>query len=327
MVKSASVHLESWSRFTCNNLVIVPELVGATCEFPFEKAEIKIVIPGPEHLYQRSSNDLPKKDSLLFISGWETVNGVEKPYKISVDSIEIVANLRKILPFSPTEKHRTHEQHLYLSKVTEEHEIVTKKAFDYWVRVLRWQSGLGSLGRPEISSVNSGWGTILRAQGDTHTLSRSAIILQMTTDSPINLEQWQRTQHLVKMGGEPPVYIDLMYDGITQYVNHDFRRSIIDLAVACEVLIRTRVMNSLPSNLNPKIKQYIDETGIRQFIKYFKETLTDTQSSALRDSWSDIQKLFDDRNGILHSGDTKNLPRERCKKYIDVARKFVNTCG
>lgn len=87
MTENPLISLESWSRFQSNHLPIAPDLIGASCEFSIEHAQIKIEIPDSKHLSDEDD------DELLHVSGYETKDGSKVPNRIQVSSVDVITNL------------------------------------------------------------------------------------------------------------------------------------------------------------------------------------------------------------------------------------------
>jgi len=322
------VNIVSWNRFITRNLVVVPELLGLTHEFQFESGLIRIELPAADKLTEDKT-----KDSRLVISAYKTEEGIQLPTRISVKSIDLVCNLSKSIsiPAEVLTRHPnpidllTEKQQKQVNDISNTHSDIAYRAFELWIGTLRWKSGNGSIGTSEIHGSKSGWSTYLLNEATNKRFWAGPHALTTYIHNPVTLEQWNEAQEALKLGLKSPVYIDLLFEGIEQLKNGDIRRTVVDLAVACEAFIRLRVMQTLPDGLTDSVRKYIDDANIRQSLNYFiLETLNEEQKKLIKGISSTLHQLFDARNTILHSGYKEDLTQSECRKYLDATRKLIS---
>jgi hypothetical protein len=323
----SKIDLLSWSRFITRDLVVSPELLGLACEFQFEKGRIRIEIPTADSLTDNEAND-----SALKISSYKEKNGRKIPVGIAVNSVDVLVylNRRVNLPKEVLTRHPnpidllSREQQKLLDELTTTHYDVASRAFDLWVKTLRWKSGKGIIGRPEVHGFESGWSTYLLDKTTKWRFWATPLRLTITLHEPIALSVWNEVVKSLQLGQKPPVYIDLMFDGIEQFKLGDLQRSVVDLAVACESYMRARVRQNLPSGLTDVVLKYIDEAPIRRVLdNLFEDTLSNAQTRILKSIRSTLHQLFNARNDILHSGHKGDLKSDDCKKYIEATKKLI----
>jgi len=94
-----------------------------------------------------------------------------------------------------------------------------------------------------------------------------------------------------------------MFDWIEQLKVGNLQQSVVQLPVACEAFMRTRVMHNLPKSLPATIVKYIDEASISKVQDhFFKDTLDNGQKKVLESINSRLHQIFAARNTILRSG-------------------------
>ncbi len=330
MNENAAVHLESRTEILSNHLAVTPDVVGATCSFPLGSGKIRIEIPSLKLIPEIGLDNSAR----LHVSGFiNTKEGVQKPNRISVSSVDVITDIGKVVQVPndwllqerfPQAELST-EQIDYTYKLLEEHEGLAKRGFDLWARTLRWKSGHGDIGRQEVEGIITGYHTRLFIKDTNKHMLQSGIRMIGRIDAPVNLVQWEEAQKALQSGIQPPIYIELYYDGLEQIWIGEYRRAVTDLAVACETYLRTRVMNSLPNGLNEPIKYYIDSSNINQVVShFFKETLNAEQARVYKSIQDDLSKLFARRNMILHSGSVKDLTEQECQEYAQTTKKLIN---
>jgi len=324
---NSQVDLLSRNRFITRNLAVVPELVGKATEFKFENSQVRIELPTEDKLTESREDDSP-----LHIIGYAKKDGSKKPTKIAVNSVVVLVriNERIRLPKEVLTRHPnpidllSNEQQKQLDKLAKAYGDTAYRAFDLWIRTLRWKSGNGAIGRPEIHGAKSGRSTYLLNGQTGRRFWAYPKPLTLRMYECITLPQWHEVEVALELGQQPPIYIDLMFDGIEQCKVGDLQSSVVDLAVACEAFMRIRVMQNLPSGLTDAVLKHIGEAPIRRVLdNLFKDTLSDEQNRRLKSILSTLRQLFKARNEILHSGQKENLTPADCKKYIEATKKLI----
>ena len=249
-----------------------------------------------------------------------------------MNSVDVLVHIneRPSLPEEALTRHPnpigllSNEQQRELNKLAKAYEDTAYRAFDLWIRTLRWKSDNSTIGRPEIHGYESGWGTYLYNNETSNQFWSFHKPYTLNIYTAVTLDQWYEVEETLKRGQEPPVYIDLMFDGIEQFYLGYLQRSVVDLAVACEAFMRARVTQNLPEGLTSSLLTYIDEANIRQLQGHlFKDTLDNEQRKLLKSINSRLHELFDARNTILHSGQKQDLTSDNCQKYVEVTKKLI----
>ena len=110
-------------------------------------------------------------------------------------------------------------------------------------------------------------------------------------------------------GESPPIFYDLLYSAMARLERGDLRLTIIDAAVAAETFMRKAVQAGLSAGLDASLEEYSEDTGIRQVVNtYFPKCLDTEQRDTFKKTIkSNLHKLFDDRNDIMHLGHKEGL--------------------
>jgi hypothetical protein len=204
------------------------------------------------------------------------------------------------------------------------HQTIAENAFDAWLRVLRWKSNNGHIGRPILVGPESGWGTYLIEENTGHRFWAATRTLHGPPGQALTLVEWSDAAHALSSGVFSPVHYDLLFDAIEHFQIEDFQRSIVDSAVACESYMRAKVMQTVPLGLGDSIRKYIDEANIRQVLnRFFPEILTEEKRAKLKGINSMLHQLFDARNTILHSGHKADLTLSECQRYLEATQTLI----
>jgi len=330
----SQINIRSWRRYLTRNLTIVPELLGLSHEFAFRNGQVKIELPSADNLPKEITNEsiMESRDSVVTIKSYREEAGCKLPLAVSVKSVDVQVDLDEVVTLPEEVLTRqpnpvdllSKEQQTQLDKIMNSHTDFADEAFDRWIRILRWKSDNGSIARPEIHGLDSGWGTHLLDSATKRRFWRSGVTVTVYLDHAITLQIWHDVEATIKQGQESPVYVDLMFDGIEQLKVGNLQQSVVHLAVACEAFMRTRVMQNLPKGLSATVVKYIDEAPIRQVQeRFFKDTLDNEQKKVLKSTNSRLHQLFNARNTVLHSGRKEDLTSADCQQYIGATKKLI----
>jgi hypothetical protein len=215
-----------------------------------------------------------------------------------------------------------------LDRFAKDNEPFTRKAFDLWLRILRWKSNHGSIGRPEVHGHESGWGTCLVTQSSGQRIWIWHDAFRGRCAVPITSEIWQAAEFALVNQQIPPVYIELMFDAIEHIELADYQRALVDMAVACETYLRKIVADSIPAGMSDRITEYIDDANIRNVLtKFVPDLINEEQQKNLKSISSTLHQLFDKRNDILHSGRIEPPTKTECDRYLETTKTLLNLRG
>lgn len=309
------------------HLVIQPELVGALHEFIFEGYKIRIKLPSKAQIPTE-----PLQGDLLFFNVYKEANGRKIPRDFYVRAVDVevcvpepILVTKDILNQPPNAFDIVPEtQQAQLNKLTENYGAIAEKAFDFWLRVLRWKCGESAIGRPEIRGSASGWSTYLITEPGGQRIWIAPGISRVKRYKAVTGEIWNHADSALKKGLKPPVFVEFEFDAIEHIQLGDLQRGIVDMAVACETFLRMLVAQSLPSNLNRSVSEYVDDTNIRLVLrKFVPEILTATERKQLKKIESKLHELFDVRNDILHKGRIEQLTSRDCHRFLEATSKLL----
>jgi len=328
------INIVSWHRYLTRGLVVAPELLGLSHEFTYKSGSVKIELPSGDALPKKVTDTSMSEpdDAPVTVKGYRKQGDYWTPTQVSVKSVDAQVDLSETvtLPEEVMTRHPnpvdlvSREQQARLNQMTESYWGFADEAFDRWVRTLRWKSGQGWIARPEIHGSDSGWGTCLLDRDTKRRLWRSGVEVTMHMHSPITLPTWNDVEAAIKQGHESPVYVDSMFDGIEQFKADNLQLSVVYLAVACEAFMRARVVRCLPTGLSPAAAKFLSEAPIAQVRDHlFKDTLDSEQKKALAAFNTQLRRLFEARNRIVHWGHKPGLTEADCRAYIKATEKLI----
>ena len=192
-----------------------------------------------------------------------------------------------------------------------------------WMRCVRWKTGLGRFGRAAVVGPETGWKTRLRDTSSGKTVWIGKVTFISPARPSVTSKQWETIAGALVAGEPPPVFVDLLFDAEMHIEAGDFRRAVIDAAVAAETYICTTVQSTLPAGLGDAARRLIDEGNIRPVMeRLLPEALASLGKKGYKVP-SDLQKIFDARNKIMHSGHVADLSKEKCNQYVASVRRLI----
>lgn len=326
-MQDVALDLASRNSFLTRDLVITPDLVGSFHEFVYEDRGIKISLPSAEPLPTE-----PNEGRLLTFKHYKESNGGKIPQEFWVHVVDVTVLIpepvslpKDILKRHPNADDIVHDgKQKQLNRLAEQNESIAKRAFDLWIRVLRWKSDNGAIGRPEVQGHESGWGTYLVTESSSQGIWIWRGAFQVKASRVVTPQIWQAAGSALTEGLAPPIYLELMFDAIEHIKLGDLQRAVVDMAVGCESFLRLLVPSSLPPGILGSIKKYRNNANIRTVLKKFvPQILNEEEQKKLKKIEGTLDKLFDTRNDILHVGRVDSLTPTDCQKYLEVTRALL----
>jgi len=231
-MKHIDLELESWNRFIIRNLTVETDLVGLFHEFQFDEKRVRIQLPSAKYL--------PGEDGegeKLSCNSWRLVDGKQVPTKYWVHEVDVTILIpnRITIPeevlsrqpnaydiYSQAEQDR-------LDEIANQYGGLAEKAFDIWIRVLRWKCNNSAIGRPAIHGSRSGWSTYLIHENISQSVWASNDTMVAKGSKPMTSLEWQAVETAMQANNMPPIYFELMFDSIEHIKNEDLQRAVVDL--------------------------------------------------------------------------------------------------
>jgi hypothetical protein len=302
--------------FDLDRLCITPELVGAKHEFVSDGMQFTLQLPGVDR------EDVPFEQRRLHLHKWQTKGNVPLEYEVhSLDvEVELADSVRvpeEVLRLHPNQidLFTPHEQ-TQLTKLVAEAGQALRTAFAYWLRLLRWKSGIGYIGEPSIRYAGSGQGgAVLRERTTKHRMWLQGGVISVTGSKPVTLAEWDATQAALSACKSPPVWFDFLFDSQMRINNKDLVGGVLSLAIALEVNLRFIFSEDLlKANLQPVVLEVFDLTNMRALLTRLKKIRQWDSSWAASTDLGAFHKLMDHRDGVMHRAKTENLDESELRK-------------
>jgi hypothetical protein len=332
-----SEELTSWNRFRTRNLGVAPELLGQAHVFTFDGHGIAISLPSDESLPADAKQGEGFIGDRLSVNSWQRAqDGGLQIRRVDVHNVDVVVDIpgRTAVPEEAlnrpirADQLFSEQQQKHLDKLASKYGNIARRAFDLWIRTMRWKADDSRIGVPEVRDAETGWGTRIREKTTQKDVWAETQIFVVPAESIVTIEVWNEVSATLDSGHYPSIYCDLLYDAMAHLERGDLQRAVVDAAVAAETYMRTIVQQGFPDDLDASLQEYINEANIRPvFKKLFPAHLDTPQNKIPKALNSNLHKLFDDRNKIMHfmhSGQKKAITAQDCHKYIRTVRALIS---
>lgn len=323
----------SWNRYATPGFQIVPSLMGKRHSFEHANHQVNIILP-TEDLDEiiRTEPLMRPEGSKLWLSSSREEQGEKIPISLGLESVDVTIELKSKIKIHEQMLERppnasdllSKEEATRLDNVTEEQRTIADAAFERWLRVMRWHTRTSALGRLHGRAHTVNWGTDLLEKSTGKRLWVWHSPFKVYLGHPIEVDAWNRAEESLRRGDRSPLHFDYYFDGIEFLKTDEYQRSAVDFAVAAEVFLRSKIVAKLPANLLQSIATYVDDANIRTVLtKFFPELLTTQGKASYKKLSSELHKLFDARNDILHSGIRSGLNQQIVQSFRAATESLI----
>ena len=328
-MKKYQVKVKSWNRFLIRNLAVKPEIMGNEHSFPFENSTVSIKIPSIVQADRGKNHDEVASVGARLASNNEPLEF--RIYKVDVEVLlPITVSLPKeVLNRNPNALDLlSNEKQKEFEKVAKQHQLVAEKAFEYWIRIVRWVCDDSRIGRNQVESFHSGWSTYLKDAESNVKFWIQGKVFYALGYKALGVDKWSEIQRKLSKGSQPPIYVEFKHDAEEHIKLGDYGRSLVDMAIACETFLRFTVLQRLPEELDSKLSSYIEEANISQYINnFFPEVIDEVTDRQFKKLKSDLFSLFERRNNLVHMGKDNGIDEKLCLKFFKVTQKLLSMSG
>jgi hypothetical protein len=325
MMAYVDVPAHIFRRFDLDRLCITPELVGAKHDFAFEGNKFTLELPNTDH------EGVPFEQQRLRLYKLRTKGNVPLEFEVRnvdlvmelADSVRVPEEILHLQPnqfdlFTPTEQ-------VQMDKLVEEAEQALRAAFGYWLRVLRWKSGIGHIGEPSIRYAGSGQGgAVLREKSSKHRMWLQGQVIMAIGRHAVTSLEWNATQAALAARKTPPVWFEFLFDSQMRINNNDLVGAVLSLAIALEVNLRFIFSGDLrKANLQPVVLEVFGLTNMRALLTRLKKIRHWDSTWAASTDFNAFHKLMDHRDGVMHTAKTENLGASELRKMHAAVKRFA----
>jgi hypothetical protein len=241
-------------------------LQGATAQFSFENELVEISLPRlpPDG---KLASDYRYREAE--VDEWKNLTGEIINVHIYVVAVTILS-LEFDLPIAAAQ-HPHIDTSLYseaearaLDEKSDQLHFLARRAMDYWLRVVRWKTGLGLI---DIDTLPTGESLYRgRLINDSNGGGFYSPPIQRTFAGSrryrLTAAKWSDIESAVCAGEKPPIWSEYQMRAHRRIDNADLVAAIIDLAVAAESVIRRAVDRQLPANTSEGSRKKVARTNM-----------------------------------------------------------------
>lgn len=319
--------IRSWNRFYTRNLRITADLIGQSHEFFFSGASITIRLPGKEQVDRG-----PGFDEIASRGTYRLIDEVEVPQNYHIYKADVEVNLGAVALLDPAVL--TAQANAYelvdgetqekLNQDCEVHETIAAQAFEYWLSVLRWVSDDYSIGRHAVIANHSGFSTYLHEVQSGGKVWIQSVMINVPGARSITTAHWLKAAARLTNGEKAFPHITILHEAEEYYERGEYRRCLIDMAVATELYVRAVCMSRLPEKLEPYFYEKIDRINISELMeKVFPKYLDREETKAFLSIKAELVAMFKARNQVMHMADYGVANAPTCKMYLRSAKVLI----
>ncbi len=298
-----------WKRYETYDFDIVPSLAGASHRFKYLGLEVEICLPK-----KPKQRDWRNDESPLTCSAYKIRNGRKLPlsYRVHhVDTYLVTGNARKISEdaignvnlslFSKKERQR-------LDHLSHNYSQILDEAFQYWIDVLRWKSGIPTLCHFVFNRQRTAWGTYLVDANDKRRFYAPPLAIKIEVGTPVPRRAWSATQHAIAISSVAPLWHTSIAEASHRFRLGDARGFIIELAIASETIVRQLMLRFLRAPVNPAVQSMVNFVQISRILDDWHRLGFDSAAwYRLKAEKAAVKRVMELRNAIMHRGEIPKL--------------------
>jgi hypothetical protein len=318
------VPLQLRCQFRCQRFAVLPALMGKSHEFEFAESRVIITLPNISEV-----GDINSSQPKAVCQAWRPVNGENIPSNYDIYRVEIKVISNAVPAIHPDMLNLNinqyglidEEEQQALDDLGNSNFSLAVAAYEYWLAVLRWKTGDHQIGREATVGNAVGQSPRLHTVDTEKAVWVSMAVINFGASHKTTLKEWEACEVALQNNEKVPEHIILLQDGQENHQRLDYRRSLIDIAIACEIYLRFKVLSSMPESLLPSLRVAIESMNINQYAtKFFPEILDTDGKAAYRKINKGLASLFDLRNKIMHMHNNERATSEQCVRFIDLAK-------
>jgi hypothetical protein len=321
-METRQIEVKSWNRFLTRNLAVKPEVLGCEHRFSFDDRIVSIKVPSSIQVDRERGYN--KSTSVASIANRRAVD--DEPLEYYIHSVDVEVSIPDTLtiPSEVLNLPPNAPEVSQLMKFVEQHKPIAEKAFEYWIRIVRWVCDDSRIGQNKVENYRSGWSTkLIDVESDTTVFgTQKFYALGYKT---LSVEEWEKIRSELSSSSQPPVYVELKHDAEENIRLGDYGLSLLYLAFACEVFLRFAVIGTLPKTLNDEVIRYIERANVSLYIdKLFPEILDVATKKQFKSIKSDLHSLSEHRNKVVHMGNDEGVDEKLCLRFLKVTEELLS---
>lgn len=302
--------------------------MGLSHRFDFDGRSVEVRLPS-ESAADRGEG----YDTVARCVRWKRHDGKKIPLAYNISKIDVSVIVKgmieipeKLLQLSPNQFDMiTESKAEYLNSMASVHEKSAARAFDYWIRVVRWKTRFWMIGQSEVIGAESGWGTYL-IDKDTKHRFWVGIRTWVADGAPIvYVDKMMSVLESARRAEVPPIWFEFLFDAEHKANIGDRNGCVLDLAIAFESLLKRLLITQISkdNSIDPQISKLLSKLGIRLVFRHIRKC--DFWGAEWKGNCDvkEINDMIDCRNDIIHAGFDIKLDDDKLRKMIASVKAFI----
>lgn len=314
-----------WKRFQTYDLSIAPSIAGGVHEFAHNGCHVKIRLPG-----KPKRKDWRKNSSNIECKHYRKRSGRDYPVSYIVKSVDITIETgksRKIPENSigAVDHSMFNSRQLEsLDKFTRRYEIVVDSAFERWLDVLRWKTGIHTICPYHETRQRSFWGSYLFDASTKRDFYRPPYRITVNLLKSVSKKEWRAAQSALENDIDVPIWHIYIAEAHLRRGVGDIRGFILDLAISIETMVRALMREYIVSSAAPVFVDSVGRTGLMQILdNWVKINYSNKIWTSMSDEIKMVKFVNAQRNHIMHRGLKPDLSLNRAHELAQAVLMFV----
>jgi hypothetical protein len=318
------VKIAVWTRFDMHGLEVAPSLAGAEHRFEFRGRTVSFRLPKRPKV-----KDWQKKNASITCSSYRVRSTRKVPVRYSIHGIDALLRTRKKRSIRQDAFERvdvslfSRRQRTSLDKICASQFQILTDAFDYWLEVLRWKSGLRMIGQYRVNRQRSAWGPYL-ADSDTGRLFyASTRLISVGRPATLSVRHWKLAEKALLALRNVPVWQQYLSEAEQKLQTGDSRGAVLDAAIAVETSVRQLIATAVLRVPNASAEGLLNALPISRILDKWTQLGFSSRRWREQDLQKDLKSLFEMRNAIMHRGKRVDPEADLLYRALSAANYFV----
>lgn len=311
------IRLRLHEQIDCEELSIDAELAGSVIDFNIDSFSVSIKLPEAPPEKSRANAD-------IVVTRYRTAPYT--PLELSVKRLNVYVSQNEAFQLIPSQllllapavaKSQFPKECRELDEIAHNFNAIGRKAYDLWLRMLRWKTADWRIGRGSMQQDSGG--VALMTENGNNPIWRSTARIIRPDSTTVTSSQWIEVSRCLNEHVSVPLPVDLYFDARKFEHAGDTRRATLDAAIAIESYIRDLLSTALPAEIGPEVRAALDEVNIR---KVFSKILPELGRPLDENQKKGLNKIFDLRNTLAHTGSIE-ISKIDCNKALNTAQQVL----
>lgn len=322
-----TVSVGIWTRFQTYDLQIAPSLTGMAHEFDHHGCRVKIQLPGKPR-----QSDWNNESSRVRCFHYRQRNGRKYPVSYRVNSVDMTIDTGKIRNI-PQNSIGTLDDRLFdsrqiksLDSFAGRYEAIVDSAFERWLNVLRWKTGIYTICPYQENIQKSYWGINLIDLSTNKRFYRPPHRVTVTMLATVSRKDWHLVQRSLEVNLDVPIWQLYLAEAFQRKELEDVRGFILSLAIAIESIMKALIKRHIVASAPPKFKETVGKIGIGRILDgWVKINFRNNRWKSLTEEIKLVKNVFTERNSIMHRGSQPVISKDKQNEFARAVSVFIET--